>query len=127
MRTLVIGIPLPHVSFDNYSFASAPALSDYARLIVEASAVSTVVEDVVAGSGGHRNFAGQLLHNAQSTAAAFSLSDLLSMRRREAEWFFARGGTAVCFAHPRRPASRRHRLLRLAPLLVATSAVRVHV
>jgi hypothetical protein len=30
-RTLVIGIPLPHSTFDNYSFASAPSISEYTR------------------------------------------------------------------------------------------------
>src|SRR3990172_4909330 len=40
MRTLVLGIPLPHVTFDNYSFLSAPSLFDYGRAIVETSALS---------------------------------------------------------------------------------------
>ena len=100
MRTLVVGIALPHVSFDNYSFISAPAFSEYQRLIVETAAASRAVEQVVAGEGEHRNFAGQPVHNGPSTAAAFSLADLLQMRRRETEWFLARGGIAVCFAHP---------------------------
>lgn len=100
MRTLVVGIPLPHVTFDNYSGISAPAFSEYQRLIVETAALSNVVEEVVAGLGEHRNFGGQLLHNGPSTAGAFSVSDLLDMRRRETEWFLSRGGTAVCFAHP---------------------------
>lgn len=98
-RTLVVGIPLPHVSFDNYSIISAPAFSEYQRLIVETATVSNVVEEVVAGVGEHRNFGGQILHNGPSTAGAFSLSDLLAMRRREAEWFVSRGGSVVCFAH----------------------------
>jgi hypothetical protein len=100
MRTLVIGIPLPHVTFDNYTFVSAPAFSEYQRLVVETSSISTVVEEVVAGEGEHRDFAGHTVHNAASTATAFSLRQLLEMRRRETEWFFARGGVLVCFAHP---------------------------
>jgi hypothetical protein len=100
MRTLVIGIPLPHISFDNYSFISAPAFSDYQRMIVEVSSVSAVIEEVIAGERDHRDFAGHLVHNAPSTAAAFSLQQLLQMRRREVEWFFDRGGVLVCFAHP---------------------------
>jgi hypothetical protein len=99
MRTLVIGIPLPHVTFDNYTFVSAPAFSEYQRLAVETSSVSTVVEEVVAGEGQHRDFAGHIVQNAPSTAAAFSLQQLLEMRRRETEWFFAHGGVLVCFAH----------------------------
>jgi hypothetical protein len=95
MRTLVVGIPLPHVTFDNYSGISAPAFSEYQRLIVETAALSNAVEEVIAGVGEHRNFGGQLVHNGPSTAGAFSLCDLLAMRRRETEWFLSRGGTAV--------------------------------
>jgi hypothetical protein len=100
MRTLVVGIPLPHVTFDNYSFISAPALSDYQRIIVEMSAVSGAIEEVIAGTREHRDFAGHRVQNGPSTAAAFSLADLLHMRRRETDWFFARGGILVAFAHP---------------------------
>ncbi len=100
MRTLVIGIPLPRVSFDNYSFVSAPAFSDYARLIVDAAAVSRAVEEVVSGEAEHRNFAGHPVTNGPSTAHAFSLQQLLEMRRRESEWFLARGGVIACLAHP---------------------------
>jgi len=99
-RTLVVGIPLPHVSFDNYSFISAPALSEYKHLIVEPASASQVIEEVVSGRAEHRNFAGHPVHNGPSTAAAFSLRDLLRMRRRECEWFFAQGGILVSFAHP---------------------------
>lgn len=100
MRTLVIGVPLPHVTFDNYSFVSAPAFSDYGRLVVETAAVSTSVEEVVSGAAEHRTFAGQPVTNGPSTAQAFSLQQLLEMRRRETEWFLARGGVVACFAHP---------------------------
>ena len=100
MRTLVIGIPLPHVSFDNYSFVSAPAFSEYARLIVETAAASATVEEVVSGAAEHRDFAGHPITNGPSTAQAFSLKQLLEMRRRETEWLLARGGVVACFAHP---------------------------
>lgn len=100
MRTLVIGIPLPHVSFDNHSFVSAPSFGDYQRIIVEMESVSKVVDEVVSGSGEHRNFAGHQVHNAPTATTTFGLADLLSMRRREAEWFLAHGGTLACFAHP---------------------------
>jgi hypothetical protein len=99
-RTLVIGIALPHVTFDNYTFASAPALSDYTRLIVEMAGVSTVVEEIAASTGSHRNYAGQPVQPGASTPDTFSLKDLVEMRRREASWFFSRGGVAVCFTHP---------------------------
>jgi len=100
MRTLVIGIPLPHVSFDNYSFVSAPAFSEYERLIVEPAAVSKTVEEVVSGAAEHRNFAGHPVANGPSTTQAFSLEQLLEMRRRETEWFLARGGVVASFAYP---------------------------
>jgi hypothetical protein len=100
MRTLVIGLPLPHVSFDNYSFFSAPAFSDYARIIVESAAISKVVEEVVSGEGDYRTFAGQPITAGPSTAQAFGLEELLAMRRREIEWFLARGGSVACLAHP---------------------------
>ena len=99
-RTLVIGIPLPHSTFDNYSFASAPTLSEYTRLIVDISAVSRVVEDLVRNLAEHKTFAGQPIANGPTTAAAFGLADLLAMRRREAVQFFTRGGNALCIAYP---------------------------
>ncbi len=99
-RTLVIGTPLPHVSFDNYSFASAPSISEYARLIVEMSAVSRVVEEISHGSAEHRTFAGQPVVNGDTTASTFGLADLLAMRTREAARLFARGGIVLCIAYP---------------------------
>ncbi len=99
-RTLVIGIPLPHATFDNYSFASAPSISEYTRLIVEMAAVSRVVEEIAQGTVEHKTFAGQLVANGPATARAFGLADLLAMRAREAGQFFGRGGTALCIAYP---------------------------
>ncbi len=100
MRTLVIGLPLPHVSFDNYSFVSSPAFSDYGRLVVDTAALSRTVEEVVAGQAGQRNFAGVPVTNGPSTANTFGLRQLLEMRRRETEWFLARGGVVACLTHP---------------------------
>jgi len=98
-RTLVIGIPLPQFSFDNYSFVSAPSFSDYPRMIVEMAAVSQTVEEVAAGSEQHSTYSGQPVVNRLTSAVAFGLADLLTMRRREAERFLARGGILVAFAH----------------------------
>ena len=99
-RTLVIGIPLPHATFDNYSFASAPSISEYTRLIVEMAAVSRVVEEITQGSVEHKTFAGQPVAHGPTTARAFGLADLLAMRAREANQFFGRGGIALCIAYP---------------------------
>ncbi len=50
MHALVLGIPLPHITFDNYSFLSAPSLFDYYRIIVDLSALSEAVEQERDGS-----------------------------------------------------------------------------
>jgi len=100
MRTLVIGIPLPNASFDNYSFASAPSLSEYRRLVVEMSSVTRVVDEIAKASSEHRTFSGQLLVNSPAADNRFALADLLAMRGREAGQFFARGGVMVCYAYP---------------------------
>jgi len=99
-RTLVIGIPLPHVTFDNYSFASAPSISEYTRLIVDMASVSRIVEEIIQGVGGHVTFAGTPVVNGPATAATFGLADLLAMRRRETEHFFRRSGAALVITHP---------------------------
>lgn len=100
MRTLVIGIPLPQVTFDNYSFLSAPSFSDYQRMIVNTEAVSRVVQEVIEGGEQHATFAGQPVVNGPSSAGRFSLAEALTMRRREAERFLDGGGTAVCLTYP---------------------------
>jgi hypothetical protein len=100
MRTLVIGIPLPNASFDNYSFVSAPSISEYSRLVVEMSSVTRVVEEIVQSGTEHRTAGGQLVVNGRAGDNRFALGDLLDMRRREAERFFSRGGAAVCYAYP---------------------------
>ena len=100
MRTLVIGIPLPHPTFDNYSFLSAPCLFDYPRMVVEMAGASRAVEEVVEGSAEHRTLDGEPVVNGPSGPGTLGLADLLRRRRLEAERFLARGGVAVCFAYP---------------------------
>jgi len=100
MRTLVLGIPLPHVTFDNYSFLSAPSLFDYGRAIVETSALSEAIEQVAAGSTEHKTHGGLAIVNGSGGPAAFSLAELLRLRRLEAERLLTRGGVIVCFAYP---------------------------
>ena len=77
MRTLVLGIPLPHVTFDNYSFLSAPSLFDYGRVIVETSALSEAIGQVAAGSTEHKTHGGLTIVNGPGGPAAFSLAELL--------------------------------------------------
>jgi len=100
MRTLVLGIPLPHVTFDNYSFLSAPSLFDYGRVIVDTSALSEAIEQVATGSNEHRTPGGLPIVNGPGGPAAFSLAELLRLRRLEAERLLARGGLIACFAYP---------------------------
>jgi hypothetical protein len=88
------------VSYDNYTFISSPSLGEYGRMIVQMEAVSKTVDEVVEGSTEHKSFGGQPVSNQPTTATAFGLPDLLAMRRREAEWFLARGGILVCFVYP---------------------------
>lgn len=100
MRTLVIGLPLPHASFDNHTFFSAPSIADYQRVIVETESVTKVVAEVAAGTAEHKTYTGLPVRNGDSTTAAMGLADALAMRRREAEWFLQRGGVLCAFAHP---------------------------
>ena len=100
MHALVLGIPLPHITFDNYSFLSAPSLFDYDRNIVDMSALSEAVEQARDGSPEHRTHSGQTVVNGPSSTSTFSLAELLRLRRLEAERALARGGTVVCLAYP---------------------------
>ncbi len=100
MHALVLGIPLPHITFDNYSFLSAPSLFDYDRIIVDMSAVSEAVDQARDGSPEHRTHSGQTVVNGPSSTRTFSLAELLRLRRLEAERALARGGTVVCLAYP---------------------------
>lgn len=99
-RSLVLGIPLPHVTFDNYSFLAAPSLFDYERIVVETAAISDAVEQVVGGSLEHATRDGQVVVNGPSGPKSFSLAELLRLRRLEAERLLARGGIVVCFTYP---------------------------
>lgn len=98
-RSLVLGIPLPHVTFDNYSFLSAPSLFDYDRIVVEMSAISDAVGQVIDGSLEHKTHGGQAVVNGPSGPKAFSLAELLRLRRLEAERLLAHGGIVVCLVH----------------------------
>ncbi|MBI1884910.1 MAG: hypothetical protein HYS09_01100 [Chloroflexi bacterium] len=103
MRTLVIGLPLPHVSFDNFSFLSAPSFFDYEAMIVEAAAVSRVIEDVMEGRAEHRTHDSLPVVNGPGGTSAMGLTDLLRVRRLETERFLGRGGLLACFAYSDAP------------------------
>lgn len=98
MRTLVIGLPLPHVSYDNYSFLSAPSFLDYRRLIVLPEAIARTVGEVITGEQEHTTFSAHTVVNGSSTVTSFALADLLAMRARETQWLLDHGGVVVCFA-----------------------------
>ncbi len=100
LRTLIIGISLPHVSFDNASFISAPSMSEYPRVVVDVSSVASSVQDVVSREGTATTFGGQAVVNGAGSAYAFPLSDLLEMRKREAARLMDGGGLLVLIGHP---------------------------
>jgi hypothetical protein len=100
IRTLVLGIPMPHSTFDNASFLSAPSLSEYQRVVVEMGAAARVVQEVAEGTQVHQTYGGQAIVNGQASAYAFGLAELLEMRRREGERLVAGGGLVVVFGHP---------------------------
>jgi hypothetical protein len=102
-RTLVLGIPLPHSAFDNASFLSAPSFSEYTRLIVEPAAASRAIDDVVQGVAAHQTYGGQAIVNGEASTYAFSLRELLEMRRRETERLLGGSGLIVLFGHPDAP------------------------
>jgi hypothetical protein len=101
MRTLIVGIPLPHFSYDNYSFVSAPSFTDYRRMVVDVEGISRTIREVVTGTREHRTFAGHPVVNGPTSPDAFGLAEILAMRRREAEWLLKQPESLiVCFAHP---------------------------
>ena len=99
-RALIVGIPLPHVTFDNYSFLSAPSLFDHDRVVVEMSSISDAVDQVVDGSPEYKTHGGHVVVNGPSGPKTFSLAELLRLRRLEAERLLARGGIVVCLTYP---------------------------
>jgi len=103
MRVLVIGLPMPDPSFDNYSFLSAPSFFDYEALIVEAAALAKAVAEAAAGSGEHETYDQQRVVNGPGGPEAMSLARLLRARRWETERFLARGGLLALFAYPEAP------------------------
>jgi len=100
MRALVLGVPLPHPEFDNYSFLSAPSFFDYEVMVVEGRAVTTAIAQVVAGEPTHHAFDGRRVVNGPSSPEAISLAELVRLRRLETRRFLARGGLLVLFAYP---------------------------
>lgn len=100
MRTLIIGFPLPNAQFDNYSFVSAPSFGEYQRIVVDMASVSRTVDDVVHGTAAHTTYGGHAIVNAEASAHAFPLGELLAMRRRETEWLLSHGGLVVLIGYP---------------------------
>jgi hypothetical protein len=100
VRTLVVGIPLPNPRFDNHSFLSAPSFSEYSRIVVEMSAVSAVIDEVIEGTSTQSTYGGQAIVNGPASSHAFPLADLLEMRRRETRRLLDGGGLVVLIGHP---------------------------
>lgn len=100
MRTLVVGFPLPHSTFDNASFLSAPSFSEYGRVLADLGAAARVVGEVAGGRVPHITYGGQAIVNGPASDYAFSIAELLEMRRREAARLMDAGGLLVAFGHP---------------------------
>lgn len=100
MQLLAIGIPLPNPRIDNYSFVAAPAFFDYDAILVEPSAVSEVIEEVVNGGASHTTPAQEPVVNAPTRGLNVGLADLMRRRREETERLLERGGTVAVFARP---------------------------
>lgn len=100
MRILSLGFPLPGVALDNYSFASAPVFFDYDALIVDPSALSQLIDEVVQGAKEHKTRSGECVVAGAAGAGQIALADLLRDRRDETERLLAGGGLVVCFAYP---------------------------
>ncbi|HEY5625932.1 MAG TPA: hypothetical protein VIT93_05550 [Dehalococcoidia bacterium] len=99
-RTLVVGIPLPGVSFDNASFLSAPSFSEYSRMFIDPAAASRVIDEVAQGTAVHQTYGCQAIVSGEGSSFAFGLTELLEMRRRETARLLEGGGLIVCLAHP---------------------------
>lgn len=100
MRTLIIGLPLPNAGFDNYSFLSAPSFGEYQQLVVDVASVTRAVDDVINGAGVHATYGGQAIVNGPASSHAFSLREIVQMRRRETERLLANGGLVVLIGYP---------------------------
>ena len=100
VRTLVTGIPLPNVAFDNASFLSAPSFSEYTRLVIDPAAASRPIDEVAQGTAAHQTYGGQAIVNGEGSSFAFGLGELLEMRRRETARLLERGRLIVCLGHP---------------------------
>lgn len=100
MHILSVGVPLPGPAVDNYTFASAPTFFDYDALVIDPAAVSTLIEEVAAGSTAHTVRSGEHVVLGASGPGAIGLADLLRDRRGETARLLARGGLVVCYAQP---------------------------
>jgi hypothetical protein len=100
MQLLAIGIPLPNPRIDNYSFVTAPAFFDYDAVLIEPSAISELIEEVVNGGGSHTTPAQEPVVNAPTRGLNVGIADLIRRRREETERLLNRGGTVAVFARP---------------------------
>ncbi|HYM14026.1 MAG TPA: hypothetical protein VEZ14_00515 [Dehalococcoidia bacterium] len=99
-RILSLGVPLPGVRVDNYSFLSAPSFFDYDAVVVDPASLGRLVEDVCAGSANPETLAGAPVRNGATLAGEADLGELLARRRDETAALLAAGGVVICFAHP---------------------------
>ena len=100
MRVLAVGFALPNPEVDNYSFAQAPSFFDYDAVVVDPSAVSRLIEEVVDQTGEHVTNSREPVNNGATSPIGTGLADLLRRRQMETERLLALGRPIVCFAYP---------------------------
>ena len=100
MRVLSIGRPLADPSIDNATIFSAPALVEYAVVVLDPAGISAVIAEAADGRGSHHTLAGVPIVNGEPAGDALSIAELLRRRRDELVAALERGALVVVFAAP---------------------------
>ncbi|MSQ35740.1 MAG: hypothetical protein EXR63_01155 [Dehalococcoidia bacterium] len=100
MRVLSIGRPLADPSIDNATIFSAPALFEYAVVVLDPAGISAAIAEAVEGRGGHHTLSGVPVVNGEPAGDALSIAELLRRRRDELVATLERGALVVVFAAP---------------------------
>ena len=99
MRILSLGVPMPGAAIDNHNLANAPAFFDYDALVVDPASITTLAEEIAAGSAGYVTRGGVPIA-IERDGGALALASLVRDRRHETERLLAQGGIVVCLAQP---------------------------
>lgn len=100
MRILVIGYPLPNVSFDNYNALTAPSYNDYDALIIDPASITRTARELAEEGATFEAFDDRPIVNGPTSASVVSAADQLRRRSDETRRLLETGGTVVVFARP---------------------------